>query len=97
MTLESLLTVIREVHSQHADDLCWMDIDKIFAAAGLPVPDRSVGDKDDMLDNCHRFVRTMCQGGKWKSYRELEAEIAQLQARIAELEKVPGSSIRRGD
>lgn len=72
----SLLEVINDVHSQHADDLCWMDIDRIFIAAGLPVPDRSVGDKKAMLKNCDRFVNGMCKGGGgWKSYAELEQEI----------------------
>ena len=81
--LDELLGVIRDVHSQHADDLCWMDIDRIFVAAGLPVPDRRVGDQHAMLDNCHRFVWTMCQGGGWKSYRELEAKIADLEDQLA--------------
>lgn len=73
--LDQLLQVIREVHSAHADDLCWMDIDKIFLAAGLPVPDRKVGDKEAMLGSCRRYVETMCAGGGWKSYEELEKEL----------------------
>lgn len=76
--LENLLKVIREVHSQYADDVCWMDIDKIFLAAGLEVPDRKVGDKEKMKANCARFIDTMCQGGNWKSYQELESEIEAL-------------------
>lgn len=78
----ALLETIRDVHSQHADDLCFMDIDRIFAAAGLPVPDRSVGDKKAMLKNCERFIRVMCQGGRWRSYAELEAEVARLTAAL---------------
>lgn len=78
--LEQLLAVIHEVHGQHGDDLCWLDIDRIFAAAGLPVPDRRVGDQEAMLRNCRRFVTTMCQGGGWKSYEELEAEVKRLEA-----------------
>jgi hypothetical protein len=74
-----LLFVIARAHRQHADDLCWMDIDLIFAAAGLPVPDRKVGDKVAMLDNCRRYVHTMCAGGGWKTYEELEKEITRLQ------------------
>lgn len=69
-----LLQTIKEVHSQHADDLCWMDIDRIFVAAGLPVPDRKVGDKKAMKRNCDRFIDIMCQAGGWQSYVELEAE-----------------------
>jgi hypothetical protein len=71
----NLLAVIKDVHGQRADDLCWMDIDRIFTAAGLPVPDRSVGDKDAMLKNCERFVRDHCIGKvSWQSYADLEAE-----------------------
>lgn len=75
---DELLRVVREVHAERVDDLCWMDIDRIFAAAGLPVPDRSVGDKAAMLSNCSRFIDTMCQGGRWRSYRELEGSVAEL-------------------
>lgn len=78
----ALLAVIRDVHAQHADDLCWMDVDRIFAAAGLPVPDRSVGDKDAMHANCRRFIDTLCTGGKWRSYAELEASEAALRAAL---------------
>ena len=79
----NLLNVIEDVHKQHGDDLCWMDIDRIFAAAGLPVPDRKVGDKDAMRRNCHRFIDTMCSGGEWKSYAELEAENERLRRALA--------------
>lgn len=76
---QKLGDVVKQVHAEHADDLCWMDIDRIFAAAGLPVPDRKVGCKFSMVKNCVRFVGEMCQeGGGWKSYAELEAEIEQL-------------------
>lgn len=69
-----LLEVVKAVHAEHADDVCWMDIDRIFKAAGLPVPDRRVGDKLKMAGNCIRFIDTMCQGGKWVSYAALENE-----------------------
>ena len=84
---DRLLAVIREVHGQYADDLCWMDIDKIFFAAGLPVPDRSVGDKAAMLSNCKRFIEAMCQDGKWQSYKELESERDRLAAENAALRR----------
>ena len=78
--LDRLMTVIREVHAAHADDVCWLDVDKIFLAAGLPVPDRRVGCKEAMLKNCARFIDTMCADGKWRTYVELEAEIVELKA-----------------
>ena len=81
--VQLLRQVIREVHSQHADDICWLDIDKIFEAVGLPVPDRSVGNKEAMLKNCKRFLDIMCSGGKWKSYAELEAEVSQLRQNVS--------------
>lgn len=83
---QKLIDVIKEVHTAHGDDLCWMDIDRIFIAAGLPVPDRKVGCKTAMRQNCDRFIDTMCSGGEWKSYAELEKENEELRARIADLE-----------
>jgi len=82
---EKLVETVRHVHKQHADDLCWMDIDLIFKAAGLSTPDRSVGCKESMLKNCQRFIDSMCAGGKWPSYAELEAKIAELESQIKEL------------
>lgn len=73
-----LETVIRDAHSQRADDCCWMDVDRIFAAIGLPVPDRRVGDKAAMLANCGRFLDVLCSSGHWPSYADLEREIEQM-------------------
>ncbi len=82
--VENLIAVIFAVHAEHADDLCWLDIDKIFLAAGLPIPDRKVGDKNAMLKNCERFISEMCKNGNWKSYAELELENEKLKAEIEE-------------
>lgn len=87
---DKLMKVIKEVHSQHGDDNCWMDIDLIFIAAGLPVPDRRVGNKKHMLLNCDRYVTTMCQGGGWKSYAELERELEEVKEKVKVLEKLVG-------
>lgn len=83
-----LLRVIKEVHSQHADDLCWMpaDVNKIFIAAGLPPQDLHVGSKEAMLANCSRYVECLQEGGPWLSYAELEAQNEILRARIRHLE-----------
>lgn len=50
---DTLLTTVKEAHSQHGDDLCWMpaDVNKIFVAAGLPPQDLRVGDTEAMLQN----------------------------------------------
>lgn len=89
LNVDLLLKTIREVHAQHADDLCWMDVDRIFVAAGLSVPDRRVGDKEAMKANCARFIDTMCQGGQWRSYAELEAENARLRDALRAARLVP--------
>jgi hypothetical protein len=75
--LDAILTIIRNVHAQHDDDLCWMpaDVNKIFVAAGLPPQDLHVGDKDAMRRNCERHVDALCSGGKWRSYSELESAL----------------------
>lgn len=77
--ITNLLNVIREVHSDHADDLCWLSIDEIFIAASLPIPDRSVCDKVAMRKNCDRFIDVMCSGGNLPSYAELERKIISLE------------------
>lgn len=84
--IDHLLETIEDVHKQHADDCCWMDADRIFVAAGLPVPDRSVGDKFAMVKNCVRFIDVKCSGGTWKSYAELEAENEQLRRELRDLQ-----------
>lgn len=75
-----VLAVVREIHGQFGDDVCWMAIDRIFDAAGLPVPNRAVGDKFAMLKNCARFIDTQCAGGQWESYADVLAERNALRA-----------------
>lgn len=78
---ENLLSVIKRIHVLHSkgtDDTCWMDLDIVFQAAGLPVPERPVGCKEAMYRNCKRFIDVKCSGGTWKSYEELETEIVRL-------------------
>lgn len=77
--VERLRQAITQHHAQKADDRCHFDDDVLYAAAGLPPVDRRVGDKAAMLANCERFLEQRCEGGgPWKSYAELEAELAQL-------------------
>lgn len=72
-------------HAQHADDLCYLDDDILYTAAGLPARKPQIGDPKAMLRNCKRFIRQRCfGGGPWKSYAELEAEIAGLTAKVAD-------------
>jgi DNA repair ATPase RecN len=77
--LAMLLAAVGKHHAQHADDLCYMDDDELYAAAGLPARNPQIGDPKAMLRNCKRFIRQRCfGGGNWKSYAELESELAAL-------------------
>jgi hypothetical protein len=69
---------IRKHHDRHADDLCWMDDNELYAAIGLPPREPTVGDPAAMLANCQRYIAQRCKpGGDWKSYAELEARLAE--------------------
>lgn len=84
--VERLRAAIVRHHSQKADDLCWMDDNELYAAAGLPPRDNTVGDPEAMLANCKRYIAQRCQnGGPWKSYAELEAEVERLRTENAAL------------
>ena len=78
--VETLLAAIQEHHRQKADDRCWLDDVKLYAAAGLAPPDNRIGDPAAMLENCKRYIAQRCQGGAWKSYAELENENKLLQS-----------------
>ena len=80
-----LWNAVAEHHGQRADDRCWLDDDRLYAAAGLPVVDRRVGDKNEMLGNCRLFLSQRCDTGGWKSYRELEEDVTRLQASLLHL------------
>lgn len=81
---DAVLSAVKEHHSQKADDRCWMDDDKLYAACGLRAVDRRVGDKQAMLENCKRFIDRRYEGGHWPTYAELEAEVARLKAKDVE-------------
>jgi hypothetical protein len=77
---------IRKHHDRHADDLCWMDDNELYAAIGLPPREPTVGDPAAMLANCQRYIAQRCKpGGDWKSYAELEARLAECEAEVREL------------
>lgn len=78
--VKRLETAIKTLRSQKADDLCWMDLNKLFAVLGDGVTgwDYRVGDKAAMLKNCERFVQNVCiDGGPWSTYAELEQALLQ--------------------
>lgn len=81
-----LRDAIRAHRSQKADDRCIEDDDRLYEALGDGVKcDRRVGDKQDMLINCARFIEKRCEGGGWPSYVKLEAEVERLTMENAEL------------
>lgn len=82
-----VMDAILDAHKQIGDDTCWMDIDKIFIAAGLPVPDRTVGDKKAMKANCDRYIELLCKGGGWKTYQELEQQCSRYKDALLEIVK----------
>lgn len=92
MNHEHLLKVIKEVHSTYGDDLCWMpqnNLDLIFEAAGLPIPNREVGDQEAMLKNCKKYVGEVCKGGgPWRSYQEINEENIQLRRLVGNLKGI---------
>ena len=70
-----LANAIREHRNQKADDRCIEDDDRLYEALGDGIKcDRKVGNKEEMLANCKRFIENRCDGGKWPSYAELERE-----------------------
>jgi hypothetical protein len=68
-----LENAIKKHRAQVADDRCQFDDDELYAALGDGVKcDRRVGDKQEMLRNCGRFIENRCEeGGPWPSYAEL--------------------------
>ncbi len=65
---------IKLLAAQKRDDMCWMDLQKLFDHVGVK-GDFEVGDADAMLKNCERYVRQVCiAGGPWLSYAELEQQ-----------------------
>lgn len=70
-------------HAQVGDDNCWMDITKVYEAAGLPPKDKSVGNPAAMLLNCEHYLNHVCTGGgPWISYRELLEENRRLKKQL---------------
>lgn len=73
-----LKNAIKMHRAQRADDRCIEDDDRLYEALGDGIKcDRRIGNPELMLANCKRFIRNRCEaGGPWKSYQELEAELA---------------------
>lgn len=74
----ALRKAIEEHRDQKADDRCWLDDLKLYAAAGLHVADNTISDPAAMLENCKRFIACRMARGEWATYQELEARIKEL-------------------
>ena len=86
--LLELRAAIRTHRDERGDDRCWIDDQTLYAILGDGnLGDNTVGDPEAMRKNCDRFIANRCQaGGGWKSYKELEDEIAELKKRLAQAE-----------
>lgn len=83
---ERLRAAIIKHRDQKADDRCYLDDFELYAILGDGVePDNHVGDKSLMMANCYRFIEKRCEGGKWQSYIELEAELNEAHHLLDEL------------
>lgn len=83
--IRALEEAIKTHRSQKADDRCIEDDDRLYAALGDGIPcDRRVGDKAAMLKNCERFIVRRTEGGTWPTYAELEARLAEAEAKLRE-------------
>lgn len=82
--IESLRAAVSKHHAQRLDDRCFLDDEDLYAAFGLPPADVSTPPKEKMLANCERFLDQRCKpGSQWKSYQELEAELAAANEELA--------------
>ena len=95
-----LRAAIVKVRSQRADDLCWRDLEELYAAVGDGVKgDFRVGSKEAMLKNCARYVQNCCiEGGPWKTYAQLEEENKDFRKSLAVLfEYLEGAGVGHSD
>jgi hypothetical protein len=81
--VSQLEAAIRTHRDQHADDRCWLDDQELYKVLNDGnLGDNRVGNKEEMLKNCSRYLDKRCSGGNWKSYAELEAENAKLRKQL---------------
>jgi hypothetical protein len=67
-----LRNAIIKHRSQIADDRCIEDDDELYKAVGDGIRDRRVGNQEEMLANCKRYISQRCtSGGHWITYTEL--------------------------
>lgn len=74
---------IREHRAQKADDRCWEDDQKLYAALGDgDLGDNTTCDPCVMLENCKKFILHRMEGGSWPSYQQLQQEVTLLKAQV---------------
>ena len=53
--IDALRGAIREHHDQKGDDRCWLDDQKLYAAAGLEPAETALPARGDFLASCERY------------------------------------------
>lgn len=85
---EALRKAIETHRGQKLDDRCWLDDQTLYGALNDGnLGDNSTPPKDKMLDNCRRYIERRCNAGSWKSYQDLELELAAAEAKCERLKK----------
>ena len=95
--IKKLRDAIAEHRDQRADDRCFLDDQKLYAVLeDGDLGDNHVGDQCAMLENCRRYIAQRTQnGGPWKSYADLERELASVYKRYEELSEILDSRSSR--
>ena len=84
--IKQLENAIKEHRSQKADDRCIEDDDRLYAVLNDGIKcDRRVGNKEEMLKNCARFIERRCEGRGWLTYNELEHRVIKLRTMVERL------------
>jgi hypothetical protein len=79
IAFKRVLSAIKYHHGQKGGDRCFLDINRIYTAAGLPPGDFKVGNKFEMAKECLNFIDKDCiNGGFWTSNAELTETIVRL-------------------
>ena len=86
-----LRTAIQWLYDQRFDDRCWLDLEALFVAAGLPVTrtDFALHCPEEMLANCRKFIASMQPDGV--AYVSPNREIERLTAEVARLQAIVNS------
>lgn len=78
---KELENAIRKHRDQIADDRCVFDDEELYEVLGEEIKcDRRVGSKEQMLENCRRFIDNRCEGGHWPTYKQLHDSLLKIKS-----------------